>query len=167
MEILVEDLSFCLAVVGGAVALLGGLTGSSVGIGHAASAGTAALAEDPKQFRNVFLLAALPMTQTFYGLITMIQVLTYLGSIVGEKLTIQGGLAILSLGVLVAVTEFFSAKIQGAVCASGIVELPRTRGKITFNTMILAVYVELMGILGMVFALMALSMLQGNILPKP
>ncbi len=168
MEIEVSDLAFCLAVTGSAIALLGGLTGSSVGIGRAASAGTAALAEDPKQFRNVFLLAALPMTQTFYGLITMIQMLGYIGSISGKtQLSLQGGLAILALGIVVAFTEFFSAMIQGSVCASGIAELPRTRGKITFNTMILAVYVELMGILGMVFALMALNMMQGNVLPKP
>ncbi len=157
-----DPLAIGLAFAGGAIALLGGLSGSSMGIGYAASAGAAALAEDPKQFRNVFLLAALPMTQTFYGLITMIQIFNYINSALAsspESINMSKGLAILALGLAVAFAEFFSAMMQGAVCATGIAELPRTRGKITFNTLILAVYVELMGILGMVFALMALSML--------
>jgi len=64
------ELGPALAVVGGAIALAGGLAGSSVGVGIAGSAGAATVSEDPKQFRNVLLLASPPMTQTSYGLIT-------------------------------------------------------------------------------------------------
>ena len=65
-----------LATLGGALALIGGLVGSSIGIAKAASAGTATLAEDSGQFRNVIVLSSLPMTQSFYGLIILILVLT-------------------------------------------------------------------------------------------
>ena len=69
-----------LAVLGGAIALAGGLVGSSMGIAVGASAGVATLAEEPGQFRNVVVLASLPMTQTFYGLIIFILILTAVAS---------------------------------------------------------------------------------------
>ncbi len=148
-----------LAYAGAALALMGGLMGSSIGMGKAGAAGAATLAEDPKQFRNVFLLAALPMTQTFYGLIILIQFISYVGSHM-QAITLGKGLGMLGLGLAVAGAEFFSAWYQGVVCASGIAELPRTKGAVTFNTLILAVYVELIGILGMVFGFLGLSLMK-------
>jgi len=61
-----------LATFGGAMALAGGLAGSAVGIANAASSGVATLSEEPGQLRNVIVLASLPMTQSFYGLIILI-----------------------------------------------------------------------------------------------
>jgi len=72
-----------LAVLGGAIALGGGLLGSSIGIATAASAGAATMSEDRGQFRNVIILASLPMTQTFYGLIVMIIMLVLRCSLSG------------------------------------------------------------------------------------
>lgn len=152
-----DPLAQGLALVGGALALVGGVLGSSFGIGSAGAAGAATLAEDPKQLRNVLLLAALPMTQTFYGLIVLINVMFYVGR--HAELDLAKGLAVLAIGVMVGVAEAFSAKKQGDICATGIAELPRTRGKVLFSAVILAVYVELIGILGMVFSFMALSLL--------
>jgi len=152
-----DPMAMGIAYAGAAMALLGGLVGSSIGIGKAGSAGTAALAEDPKQFRNVFILVSLPMTQTFYGLIVLIQFISYVNGL--AEITMAKALAILGLGIAAGAAEWASAWFQGVICASGIAELPRTKGKITFNAMILAVYVELVGILGMVFALMGLSLI--------
>ncbi|MFW6118508.1 MAG: ATPase [Chloroflexota bacterium] len=149
-----------LAIIGGAIALAGGLAGSAMGIGTAGSAGTATLSEEPGQLRNVILLASLPMTQTFYGLITLILILvTVVPNLAG--ITNGGGMgfAVLGIGVIVAFAEFFSAWYQGSVCASGISLLPKTKGRILTNSMMLAVFVELIGVLGLVFAIMALAML--------
>jgi len=153
-----DPLALGFAYAGAAIALLGGFIGSSLGIGAAGSAGAAALAEDPKQFRNVLLLASLPMTQTFYGLIVMIQFIYNIKGI-ADKIGLETGLAILALGFAVAFAEWFSAKYQGHVCASGIAELPRTKGAVTFSTVILAVYVELIGILGMVFGILGMTLI--------
>jgi len=146
-----------LAIVGGAIALAGGLVGSSIGIARAASAGAAILSKEPGQFRNVVVLASLPMTQSFYGLIVLILILES----VLDKLPATGGsgFAVLGLGIMVAAAESFSAIFQGSVCASGISLLPKTKGRILTNSMMLAVFVELLGVLGLVFAIMALSML--------
>lgn len=146
-----------LAVLGGAIALAGGLLGSSIGIATAASAGTATLAEDRGQFRSVIVLASLPMTQSFYGLIVLILIMTA----VVPKLPETGGAGfmVFSIGLMVAAAECFSAIHQGNVCASGISLLPKTKGQIFTHSMMLAVFVELLGVLGLVFAIMALSML--------
>jgi len=146
-----------LATIGGALALIGGLVGSSIGIAKAASAGTATLSEDPGQFRNVIVLSSLPMTQSFYGLIILILILTA----VVPKLADTGGsgMAVLGIGLIGFAAELFSAIYQGAICASGISLLPKTKGQIFTSTMMLAVFVELLGVLGLVFSIMALTML--------
>ena len=146
-----------LAVLGGAVALIGGLIGSSIGIGIAGSAGVATLSEDSGQFRNVIVLASLPMTQTFYGLIILILVITT----VVPKIPAEGGAGfmVLGVGLIAAAAECFSAIYQGNVCASGISLLPKTKGRILTNAMMLAVFVELIGVLGLVFTIMSLTML--------
>jgi len=145
------------ATLGGVLALAGGILGSVLGIAKAASAGTATISEDKGQFRNVIILASLPMTQTFYGLIIMILVVTA----VVPKLAVTGssGLVVLGLGVFAALAEFFSAVYQGEVCAAGISLLPKTRGQVFVSSMMLAVFVELLGVLGLVFTIMALTML--------
>jgi V/A-type H+-transporting ATPase subunit K len=146
-----------LAVLGGALALGGGLAGSSLGIASAASAGAATLSEEPGQLRNVIVLASLPMTQTFYGLIVLILIITT----VLPKLPSDGGsgFAVLGCGIIASLAEFFSGAYQGSVCASGISLLPKTKGRILTNSMMLAVFVELLGVLGLVFAIMALNLL--------
>ena len=146
-----------LAVLGGAIALAGGLLGSSIGIATAASAGTATLAEDRGQFRSVIVLASLPMTQSFYGLIVLILIMTAVVPTLPE--TGGAGFMVFSIGLMVAAAECFSAIHQGNVCASGISLLPKTKGQIFIHSMMLAVFVELLGVLGLVFAIMAFSML--------
>ena len=149
-----------LAIIGGAIALAGGLAGSAIGIGIAGSAGAATLSEEPGQLRNVILLASLPMTQTFYGLITLILILTTVIGNLSETANGAGmGFAVLGIGVITAAAEAFSGAYQGAVCASGISLLPKTKGRILTNAMMLAVFVELIGVLGLVFAIMALALL--------
>ncbi len=146
-----------LAVAGGALALAGGIGGTSIGIGVAASAGAATLAEDAKQLRNVIILSSLPMTQTFYALIVLILIVTT----VMPKLPADSpfGFAIMIIGLITASAEFFSAWYQGVICASAISLLPKTQGKIFTNGILLAVLVELFGVLGMVFAILSMTLI--------
>jgi V/A-type H+-transporting ATPase subunit K len=149
-----------LAIIGGALAQIGGLVGSSIGMGITTSAGAATLAEDPKQFRNVLILASLPMTQTFYALIVLILIIT----MVVPKLAAMpdagsSGLTVLGIGLICAFAEGVSAAYQGIACASSISMLPKTGGRILGSGLILGVYTELMGVLGMVFTILALTML--------
>jgi len=54
--------------------------------------------------------------------------------------------------------ELMSAIYQGTVCASGIAMLPKTEGKILTPGIMMAVYVELIGVLGLVSTIIALSL---------
>lgn len=149
-----------LAYLAAALPLVGGVMGSTMGMKHAASIGASVLSEDPTQFRNVLLLSALPMTQTFYGLIQMIYIISvYLPGVVQRGITESIALGLLGIGLVGFFSEWFSAWAQGIVCAAGEAELPRTKGKNLMSTVILAVYVELWGILGIVFTILGLSLI--------
>jgi len=149
-----------LAVLGGAIALAGGLTGSSIGVGWAGSPAVHTLTEDPGQLRNVIVLVSLPMTQTFYGLIVLILILTRVVPNIAAMPDPGGsGFAVFACGIIAACAEAFSAAYQGAICGSGISMLPKTKGAILTNAVMLAVFVELLGVLGLVFTIMALTML--------
>jgi len=146
-----------LATIGGTIALIGGLVGSAIGIAMAASAGVATLSEEPGQLRNVIVLASLPMTQSFYGLIILIIILTVV--VPGLPASGGSGIGVLAIGIMGGFAEFFSAVFQGSVCASGISLLPKTKGQILTASMMLAVFVELIGVLGLVFVIMAMNIL--------
>ncbi len=150
-----------LATLGGGVALGGGLLGASIGIAIAASAGTATLSQDRSQLRNVVILAALPMSRSFYGIILLIIILT----VVVPKLDAMSGggggngFAVFACGIGAALALGVSGAYQGSVCAAGISYLPKTKGRILANAVMLAVFVELIAVLGLVFTILALSML--------
>jgi len=148
-----------LALLGGAIALAGGMVGSSIGIGLAASAGLAILADDPKQLRNVIILASLPMTQTFYGLIILILTLTVVAPGIAGMGETGLGFAALGIGVIAALAEAYSAAYQGSICASGISLLSKTKGRILTNSIVMAVFVEILGVFGLVFTIMAWVMI--------
>lgn len=146
-----------LAYLAATLPLAGGVIGSSAGISYAASAGASVLAEDPTQFRNVLILASLPMTQTFYGLVQMIyMILVFMPSI---QISMTRSLAMLGVGLVGFFAEAVSAWAQGIICASGVAELPRTKGRNLMSAIIMAVFVELWGILGIVFNILGLSLI--------
>ena len=98
------------------------------------------------------------MTQTFYGLIVLILIIT--GVVPKIPATGGAGAMVLGIGLITAGAEWFSAIYQGQICASGISLLPKTKGRILTNAIMLAVFVELLGVLGLVFAIMSLTMLK-------
>lgn len=140
--------------------MAGGLAGSAIGMAIAGYNGVAALAEGPEHLRNVIILAALPMSRVFYGFILLIIVIT----IVVPKLAAMpdpgsSGFAVAACGLIAAFAFGFSGIYQGSVCASGISSLIMTKGRILTNSIMLAVFVELIAVLGLVFTIMALSIL--------
>jgi V/A-type H+-transporting ATPase subunit K len=146
-----------LAIIGGCLPILGGIIGSVLGMGIACPAGVACLAEDPSQFRNVIVLASMPITQTFYGLVATIIIFT---SAVPQMPETGGmGLAVVGIGFLTGAAELFSATWQGIIDASGIALLPKTKGRIFTHSFLLAIYCELPGTLGIVWTIILLSLL--------
>ncbi len=149
------ELALFIAYLGPAFAPLLGAIGSSIGTQMAASAGLTVLAEDPGQRTRVLLFSALPMTQTFYGFIFMLQAFNVMAHI--TSIDLGKAAAILSASIGVGLAEFFSAWMQGKVCRTTVSLLIKTRGAVTGMGIILAAYVELFGILAMVFGILVLG----------
>jgi V/A-type H+-transporting ATPase subunit K len=149
-----------LASMGGGIALAGGLAGSSIGIAVSGAAGAATLGQDSRQLRNVIILAALPMSRAFYAFIFLILVTTTSIPAISAMTDVSGaGFAVLGIGIMAALAFGVSGAYQGAVCAAGIAGLSKTGGRLLTNAIMLAVFVELLAVLGLVFAIMALSIL--------
>ncbi len=149
-----------LATLGGGIALAGGLAGSSLGIAISGAAGAAMLGQDSKQLRNVIILAALPMSRAFYAFIFLILVITTaIPALDGMADPSGSGFAILGIGIMASLAFGVSGAYQGSVCAAGIAGLSKTGGRILTNAIMLAVFVELLAVLGLVFSIMALSIL--------
>jgi V/A-type H+-transporting ATPase subunit K len=133
--------------------------GSSAGCLKAGNAGAASLAEDLGQFKNILILAAAPVTQTFYAMIVLVTVF----SVVVPKLAtadISIGWWVFSICMITAAAELHSAYFQGLVCTAGISLLPQSKGTVFTGVLLMAAYLELEGVIGMVFAIMSFSMLK-------
>jgi len=149
-----------LATLGGSIALAGGLAGSSLGIAVSGAAGAAMLGQDPRQLRNVIILAALPMSRAFYAFIFLILIVTTCIPALSAMPDPSGaGFAVFGIGLMAATAFGVSGAYQGSVCAAGICGLSKTMGRNLTNAIMLAVFVELLAVLGLVFSIMALSML--------
>ena len=149
-----------LATLGAGLALAGGLAGSSLGIAISGAAGAATLGQDSRQLRNVIILAALPMSRAFYAFIFLILVITTsIPAIQAMADPAGSGFSVFAIGIMASLAFGVSGAYQGSVCAAGIAGLSKTEGKILTNGIMLAVFVELLAVLGLVFSIMALSIL--------
>ena len=149
-----------LAIFGGAIALAGGLAGAAIGMAMAGYSGVAILASEPKHMKSVIILAALPMSRVFYGFIVLVFILTTVVPRITAMTDPGGsGFAVAACGVISAAAFSFSGIHQGAVCSAGIAALIKTKGRILTNSIMLAVFVELIAVLGLVFTIMSLSLL--------
>ncbi len=142
--------------------------GTTLGIMAAISSGLPVVSEDPASRGKVFILAFMPMTQTLvYGLSYMFLSYAIIMPQLIDKYKVLGGIpphvavAILVVSVFVGLAEFFSALKQGQVCALTAAHLVKTRGGIFGTGMILALYQEFIGVLGMVFGFVMLFIIAG------
>lgn len=148
-----------LAIVGACIMEITAMFGSSAGCLKTGNAGATALAEDLGQFKNILILAAAPLTQTFYAMIVLVTVF----SVVIPKMagaSIEVGWWVFAICMITAAAELHSAYFQGLVCVAGITFLPQSKGSVFTGCLLMAAYLELEGVVGMVFAIMSFSLLK-------
>ncbi len=137
--------------------------GTTLGIRKAASVGLSIISEEPATRTSVLLLSFFPATQTLvYGFAYMYFIYSqHLPSLLakyGGEIPLTTAAAFLGISLFVGFAQLFSAWMQGTVCADAISLLVKTRGGILSMGIILAAYEELFGMLGLVFGLMAVSL---------
>ena len=153
------DYGLTLALVGvGLAALLAGI-GSAIGIRIAARSATGVLSEKPERYGQVFIMVLLPGTQGLYGFLAAFMAmrkLNFFGGTAVEQLTFTLGLQVLIACLPIALAGFFTAILQGRVCAGGIM-MAAKQPELAFKAgVIYAVMVELYAMLGLVVTLFIL-----------
>lgn len=145
----VSQWGLALAVLGGAIAVIFGGIGSSIGVGLAGQAGAGVTAEKPELFGKVLVLEALPATQGIYGFLVGFLVLLNTGLLAGAPmaLTLSEGFTILFGCIPAGLACLFSGIHQGKVSAAGMGMIAKddsTMGK----AMVLSAMVETYAVLG-------------------
>jgi len=108
------------AIMGAAIAFIGGGMGSAIGITYVSSVASGILVEDPEKFGSLLPLIAIPGTQGIYGLITAILVTFFFNL---DKLSGHSGMLVFFACLPVGFVCCVSAIFQGltAAGASGMV----------------------------------------------
>ena len=145
----VSQWGLALAVLGGAIAVIFGGIGSSIGVGLAGQAGAGVTAEKPELFGKVLVLEALPATQGIYGFLVGFLVLLNTGLLAGDPmaLTMSEGFTIFFGCIPAGLACLFSGIHQGKVSAAGMGMIAKddsTMGK----AMVLSAMVETYAVLG-------------------
>ena len=136
--------SIFLAYIGIAFAI--GVSGvaSAFGVTITGNAAVGAMKKNPDAFGNYMILSAIPGTQGLYGFLAYFLLQDYLK----PEITFFQAAAIFSIGLFVALVNWFAANRQAQVCANGIAAIGS--GHDVFGkTLILAVFPELYAIVAL------------------
>lgn len=120
------ELARGLAYAGAAFAFgLGGI-GSARGIAIASAQAGGVLSEKPDLFGRLLVMVALPGTQGFYGFVIAFLMASFSGLMAGTvRITPGTGLALLFVGLLSGMVQYWSAIKQGEASAAGIALVAR------------------------------------------
>ena len=147
------------ALLGAALAALGGGMGSAAGVGIAGQAAAGVVAEDPGKFGKVLILQLLPGTQGIYGLLVAFITLSSTGILRGTadvNMTMSKGLLSLAACLPIAIVGYVSGKRQGEVSAASIglvAKRPDQSGK----AIIFPAMVETYAILALLVSILAVT----------
>jgi V/A-type H+-transporting ATPase subunit K len=143
------------AVIGAAMAVALGCTGSAKGIRIAASQAAGVLSEKPELFGKLLVLMALPGTQGFYSFICAIMILLRTG-VISNNLTASPavGLCLMFVGMGAGLVEWLSAIYQGETSAAAI-NLVARRPEQSGRAILLPALVETYAVLALLTAILA------------
>ncbi len=144
-----------LAIIGAALAIILGGTGSAIGVAIAGRSGTGVLSEKPELFGRVLVLQALPGTQGIYGFLVGILILVKVGLLGGGALDVSlaNGWLLLSSGAIIGIVGLTSAIFQGKTAASSIL-MTSKRPEMSARGMTMTALVETYAILGLLVAIL-------------
>ena len=111
-----------IAIIGASLAVALSCVGSGKGVGMVGEASSGLLAEDPSKFGKALILQALPGTQGIYGLITAFLIISKMGLLRSNPvtLTVGQGIYFFAASLPIMIVGYFSAILQARVAASGI-----------------------------------------------
>jgi len=143
------------ALMGAALAIIGGGLGSAVGISYASQAAAGVVSEDPDKFGKVLIFQLLPSSNVLYGFI--VAFLVFMRTIMGggdaaANMTNAQGLTYLAVCLPIAVVGFLSSITQAKVCVSCI-SMVAKNGELSGRGMTMAAFIELVTLLSLVISI--------------
>ena len=149
------SLSLILSLIGLAISVGFGAIGSSIGVALVANIGAGLLSKEPQKFPQVLALAALPSTQSLYGLLFGFIILIKTGLLGGAAIEFDTntGWAILLSAVPVGVACLVSGITQGQVAANGLKILAEKPQNLS-QAIVLAALIESFAVFGLVISLL-------------
>ena len=151
------DIGTGLVIVGAAIAVLGSSL-SAFGHGIVASAASRSLENKPRLFGKTLILSALPGTQSVYGLLVAILLLSASGLLTGspKEIPLGVGLMCLGAGLAIGLSAPISAIMQGMVASGGVGSIVENE-KIFDKSLVLAAITETQAIYGLLVAVLLIS----------
>lgn len=149
-------LAFAIAGVAVIMAISG--VGSAIGVAFAGQAAGGVLSEEPEKFGRLIPLIGISGTQGFYGFLIGFLILNKL-NLLGAEIkvpTLEQGIQIFAVCVVISLVESISAVWQGKVSVSSIYMIakkPEEAGK----ALVLPIFVEIYAILGLAAAFLLLQ----------
>lgn len=131
-------LAICAAICG---------VGSAIGLYFTGSAAAGVLAEEPKKFSKVLILTVLPATQGIYG---------FVFAIIGMGSVATGGAGLFVAAMVLAVTGFVSAILQGKTAVAGIYAIAKDE-TLSGKLILFPAMVETYAILGLVISILLMG----------
>lgn len=137
------------ALLGAALAFIGGGIGSAIGITYVSNVASGILVEDPDKFGTLLPLTAIPGTQGIYGLITGILVTVFFDL---DKLSGYSGLMVMFACLPVAFVCCVSAIYQGLTAASAAAMVARRTEELG-KAMVLPALVETYAVFSLILTI--------------
>ena len=149
------SLGILYVLVGLAISVGLGAIGSSIGVGLVTKVGAGLLSKEPHKFPQVLALAALPSTQSLYGLLFGFILLIRIGLLdqVPKVVNDYTGLALMLSALPVGVACLISGIMQGQAAASGIRILAEKPENVS-QAIVLAALIESFAVFGLVISLL-------------
>jgi len=153
---------FSWALLGAAIASIGGGAGSAAGITYIAHVAGGIITEDPNKFGPLLPIVAMPGTQGIYGFITGILVVFLFGLFGGEGPKIQSmvGFQIFCACLPVAFTCCVSGIYQG-LTAVGAAPMIAKRTEEAGKALILPALVETYAVLALILSILLMLAIKG------
>lgn len=161
METVLGLSGFHWALLGAALATIGGGIGSAIGITYIANVAAGIVTEDAEKYGPVLPLVAMPGTQGIYGFVAAVLVIMFFGLLGGEgaKLTAQEGFQIFCACLPVCFTGMLSGIFQG-MTAMGAAGMVAKRTEEAGRALIFPVFVEFYAVLGLIVSILLLMSIQ-------
>jgi V/A-type H+-transporting ATPase subunit K len=138
-----------LAYIGIAIMTAGSFAASSIGVTITGNAVVGAMKKNPDAMGTYLALSALPASQGLYGLVGFFMLQKHLVADISQL----AAYAILTLGVMMAVSCLYSSIRQAKVCANGITATGAGHN-VFAATMVMAVFPELYAILALLVVIL-------------